>query len=117
MIQVAAWLRGTVRDIDTVARMGGDEFAIIQPLIKQPNSSTMLAERLLHLISQPFDIDGGVCSVGVSVGIALYPDCAATISDLLRNADTALYRAKAEGRGIYRVFDKSMDTRHDHPPF
>ncbi len=111
LIQVAARLRGTVRAIDTVARMGGDEFAIIQPLIEQPNSSTRLAERVLHLINQPFDIDGAHCSVGVSIGIALYPDHATTVSDLLRNADTALYRAKAEGRGVYRVFDKSMDMR------
>jgi len=110
LIQVAARLRGAVRDIDTVARMGGDEFAIIQPLIEQPNSSAKLAKRVLHLLNQPFDIDGARCSVGVSVGIALYPDHAATVSDLLRNADTALYRAKAEGRGVHRVFDKSMDT-------
>ncbi len=110
LIQVAARLRGAVRDIDTVARMGGDEFAIIQPLIEQPNSSAKLAKRVLHLLNQPFDIDGARCSVGVSVGIALYPDHAATVSDLLRNADTALYRAKAEGRGVYRVFDESMDA-------
>lgn len=111
LIQVAARLRGTVRDIDTVARMGGDEFAIIQPLIEQPDLSTKLAERVLHLVNQPFDIDGVQCSVGVPVGIAGYPDHAASVSDLLRNADTALYRAKADGRGVYCVFDKSMDTR------
>ena len=111
LVQVAARLRGAVRDVDTVARMGGDEFAIIQPLIEQPNSSAKLAERVLHLIKQPFTIDGAQCNVGVSVGIAHYPDHAANASDLLRNADTALYRAKADGRGIYCVFEKYMDVR------
>ncbi len=111
LIQVAARLRGAVRDIDTVARMGGDEFAIIQPLIDQPNSSSRLAERVLHLIRQPFDIDGTQCSVGVSIGIAQYPDHAANADDLLRHADIALYRAKADGRGVYCVFEQDMDAR------
>jgi len=91
--------------------MGGDEFAIIQPLIEHPHSSIRLAERVLHLIGQPFEIDGAQCSVGVSVGIAHYPEHAANASDLLRNADTALYRAKADGRGLYCVFDEAMDLR------
>jgi len=111
LVQVASRLRGAVRDIDTVARMGGDEFAVIQPLIEHPHSSSMLAERVLHLIGQPFDIDGALCSVGVSIGIAQYPDHAATADDLLRNADIALYRAKADGRGVYCVFEQDMDVR------
>ena len=110
LVQVASRLRSTVRDIDTVARMGGDEFAIIQPLIEHPNSSARLAERVLHLIRQPFEIDGAQCSVGVSIGIAHYPEHAATAGDLLRNADTALYRAKSDGRGTYCMFEPEMDA-------
>ncbi|GAC1337506.1 MAG: EAL domain-containing protein [Acetobacteraceae bacterium] len=111
LVQVADRLRTAVRDVDTVARMGGDEFAIIQPLIERPNSSARLAQRVLELIREPFYIDGSLCSVGVSIGISHYPDHATTASDLLRNADTALYRAKADGRGAYRIFEQDMDAR------
>ena len=111
LAELAERLRSAVRDIDTVARMGGDEFAIIQPLIEHQDASSLFAERLLHLIKEPFDIDGVPCSVGLSIGIAHYPDHAATADGLLRNADTALYRAKAEGRGVACVFEEQMDTR------
>ncbi len=111
LVQVAERLRSVTREVDTVARMGGDEFAIIQPLLEQPNSSLRLAERLLTLIKQPFIIDGAQCSIGLSIGIAHYPDHAECASDLSRNADTALYRAKAEGRGAARLFEKEMDER------
>ncbi|MBV8916230.1 MAG: diguanylate cyclase, partial [Acetobacteraceae bacterium] len=111
LVQVASRLRGAVREVDTVARMGGDEFAIIQPFLEHPNSSARLAERVLHLIREPFDIDGTQCSVGVSIGIAHYPQHAANAGDLLRNADTALYRAKADGRGLYCLFEEAMDLR------
>ncbi len=111
LVEVAARLRGAVREADTVARMGGDEFAIIQPFIEHATSSARLAERILKLIRQPFHIDGKLCSVGVSIGMSHYPDHAATVSDLLRNADMALYRAKAEGRGLYCAFEPSMDAR------
>ena len=111
LVQVAERLRGAARDIDIVARMGGDEFAIIQPLIDQPQASAKLAERLLHLIKQPFLIDGVLCTIGLSVGIAHYPEHASTASELLRNADTALYRAKGDGRGMYCVFEATMDAR------
>ena len=110
LVQVAARLRGAVRDIDTVARMGGDEFAVIQPLAEQPQSSAGLARRLLDLIARPFEIDGRHCLIGASVGIAFYPDQAMNAADLLRHADIALYRAKAEGRGTYIFFEPEMDA-------
>lgn len=110
LVEVAKRLRGTVRDIDTVARMGGDEFAIIQPLVENSGDAAALANRIVTLINKPFVIDGVQCSVGASAGIALYPDHAANVTDLLSNVDTALYRAKADGRGVFRMYDKYTDA-------
>jgi diguanylate cyclase (GGDEF)-like protein len=109
--QVAARLRDASRDIDTVARMGGDEFAIIQPLIDQPDASAKFAARIMHVVAQPYEIDGLQCRAGISIGIAHYPEDATSVAELLRHADTALYRAKADGRGLYRVFEPQMDAR------
>jgi len=111
LMQVATRLRSAVRAEDTVARMGGDEFAIIQPSIEQAHASGRLAERILDVVARPYVIEGAQCSVGVSIGIAHYPEHAGNADDLLRNADTALYRAKADGRGTFCVFVAEMDAR------
>ena len=115
---VAGRLRGAIRGLDTVARMGGDEFAIIQPLPDGDDSgnedggaAVRLAQRLRDQIAQPFEIDGQSYGIGVSVGIAVFPQHADSAAELLRNADLALYRAKAEGRGTWCVFDEQMDVR------
>jgi diguanylate cyclase (GGDEF)-like protein len=111
LVQVAGRLHGAVRESDTVARMGGDEFAIIQFLIDQQDAPIRLAERVLVLMAQPFVIDQTPFSIGASIGISCYPDHAANATDLLRNADTALRHAKSDGRGVYRVFDETMEAR------
>lgn len=111
LVEVAARLRKAVRDVDTVARTGGDEFAIIQPMIVNEGAAITLAKTLLQEIGKPFDIEGVRCRIGISIGIASYPGQAANASELLRNADTALYRAKADGRGLFCVFDETMDKR------
>ena len=111
LAEVAARLRLTVRDTDTVARMGGDEFAIIQPFVAQPTNAEQLAARMLDRISQPYEIDGAPTLVGVSIGIALYPEHGDNAELLLRNADTALYRAKADGRGAWRLFEPEMEAK------
>jgi diguanylate cyclase (GGDEF)-like protein len=110
LAEVSARLRSAVRDSDTVARMGGDEFAVVQPMAEQPYQAERLAARLLDLISRPYEIDGTPALIGVSVGIAIYPAHGMSAGTLLRNADTALYRAKADGRGVYRLFDESMEA-------
>ena len=107
---VAARLRENCRECDTTARIGGDEFAIIQPLGSQPSAATALVRRLLHAIRQLFDIDGWPSMVGVSIGIAVYPAGGETPEVPLRNADTALYQAKESGRNAHRVFEPSMDV-------
>ena len=110
LAEVSTRLLASVRDCDTVARMGGDEFAIVQPLTDGPYEAEALAARLLEIISRPYDIDGSSAVIGVSVGIALYPAHGANAGILLRNADTALYRSKADGRGVSRMFDESMEA-------
>ena len=110
LADVSSRLLAVVRDTDTVARMGGDEFAIVQPLIDDPSEATNLAVRLLDAISQPYQIDGAPALIGVSIGIAVYPGHGANGGRLLRNADAALYQAKADGRGVYRLFDETMEA-------
>ena len=109
---VAARLRDSVRASDTLARLGGDEFAIIQVLEGSPSAATKLARRLLNTISAPFELAGHSVVVGMSIGVALHPGHGDTPDRLLRNADTALYRAKDSGRNTFRVFDPAMDIRH-----
>lgn len=110
---VAARIRDSVRASDTVARVGGDEFAIVQTLEGQPVSATSLAERLIKRISVPYEIGPHRLTVGVSIGVAIYPAGGGVTPDvLLRHADIALYRAKAAGRNTSRVFHPEMDQAH-----
>jgi diguanylate cyclase (GGDEF)-like protein/PAS domain S-box-containing protein len=108
--QVAERLHPCLREGDAVARMGGDEFAIIQGSLTEPTEITALAARLIETINAPFDLDGHHVVVGASIGIAVAPTDAADADQLLKNADMALYRAKAEGRGTYRFFEPKMDA-------
>ncbi len=108
---VAKRLRGCVREIDTIARMGGDEFAIVQALSQQPRDATTLAQRIGEAIKAPFDLKDHQVVVDTSIGIAVAPDDGTDPDQLLKNADLALYRAKKDGRGIYRFFEPEMDAR------
>lgn len=109
--QVAQKLRRSVREQDTVARLGGDEFAILQVSENQPRDSTALAKRINEVLKGTFDIDGHKVTVDTSIGIALAPADGFDAATLLRCADMALYRAKAEGRGTWRFFEAQMDLR------
>jgi diguanylate cyclase (GGDEF)-like protein len=100
-----------LREGDTIARLGGDEFAVLQASKRGPNDATALAERLIKAVEMPFDLDGNQVVIGVSVGIAEAPVDAAHPDQLLKCADMALYRAKADGRGTYRFFEPEMDAR------
>jgi diguanylate cyclase (GGDEF)-like protein/PAS domain S-box-containing protein len=108
---VASRLRDSVRECDLVARLGGDEFAILQIGACQPTEATALASRLIESISVPYELMSHQVAVGVSVGIALAPDDGLDPHALLRSADMALYRAKADGRNVYRFFEAEMDAR------
>ncbi len=108
---VADRLRGLVRETDIIARMGGDEFVIVQAPIADPADATSLAQRIIHLLGEPFDIDGQQVLIGVSIGIAVGPGDGLTSDKLLQNADLALYRAKGDGRGTFRFFEPVMDLQ------
>jgi len=108
---VADRLRGLVRETDTIARMGGDEFVIVQAPIPEPADATSLAQRVIKLISEPYDIDGQQAIIGASIGIAVGPGDGLSSDKLLRNADLALYRAKGDGRGTFRFFEPAMDQQ------
>jgi len=108
---VAERLQRLIRDCDTVARMGGDEFAIVQVGIAQPADATSLAQRVIAAVSEPYDIDGHQVVVGTSVGIAVNITDGSAPDLLLRNADLALYRAKSGGRGTFRFFEPEMDAQ------
>ncbi len=108
---VAGRLRQCIRDADMVARLGGDEFAIVQAGASQPTDATSLASRLIEVIGAPYEIGGRQVAIELSIGIALAPNDGRDPEQLLKNADLALYRAKSDGRGLYRFFEPEMDAR------
>ena len=108
---VAQRLLSETREADMVVRLGGDEFAIIQSAAVQPTESKVLAERLVTVLSEPFQLGDHGVSIGGSVGIAVTTDGLTNAETLLKSADLALYRAKADGRGTYRFFEAEMDAR------
>jgi diguanylate cyclase (GGDEF)-like protein/PAS domain S-box-containing protein len=108
---VSERLRSVVRESDTIARMGGDEFAIVQTAIAQPADATALAYRIIDSVGAPYVIEGHQVVIGTSVGIAVGPSDGTSPDQLMRNADLALYRAKGDGRGTYRFFEHEMDAQ------
>ena len=107
---VADRLRQCVRNADIVARLGGDEFAIMQAGAFQPADATSLASRLIAAVGAPYELGDRHVTIGLSIGIALVPDDGRDPDQLLKKADMALYRAKSEGRGLYRFFELEMDV-------
>ncbi len=107
--EVTRRLHQQVRESDMIARLGGDEFAIVLSM-HQPSDAKMLAERLIAAIGAPYELDGHQVIIGTSVGIALLPDDGNDTDALLKNADLALYRAKADGRGRYSFFAPEMNA-------
>ncbi len=114
LVEVGRRLSTCLRDSDTLARLGGDEFAIVQCFHDQPRAAAELAGQVIDLLSGMFDIAGQSVGLGASVGIALYPSDADAPEVLMRNADLALYRAKHDGRGVFRFFEPDMDRRQQH---
>ena len=108
---VAARLTKAVQSTDFIARIGGDEFAVVQANVARPEQCSQLAASIVELVSQPYDIDGRHIVIGASIGIAIAPSDGANPDTLLKNADMALYLAKEDGRGTHRFFEREMDKR------
>ena len=104
-------LQGIVRESDTVAHMGGDEFTIILSELHDGINADHVAQKIITSLSEPFLLDGEQRSVGASVGIAISPDDGDSLEQLVRNADTALDQAKGDGKNCYRFFTPEMDAR------
>jgi diguanylate cyclase (GGDEF)-like protein/PAS domain S-box-containing protein len=111
LLQVAAArMRACVREADIVARLGGDEFAIVQVEFERPHDAISLATRLIDAMSAPYQLDGHQVVAGASIGIAIAPGDGTAPDQLVKNADLALYRCKADGGNVYRFFEAQMDA-------
>lgn len=95
---------------DSFARIGGDEFLLIIPSLSHFENATVIVERMLNSFKEPFFIDGNELHITTSIGIALYPDDGETIEALLKNSDTAMYRAKEQGKNNYQFYSPSMNA-------
>jgi diguanylate cyclase (GGDEF)-like protein len=109
--QVANRMRGLVRATDTLARIGGDEFAVVMPQLQTLDVAVATAERLRESIRNPYMLPQGNACIGVSIGVSCYPIHANSLDQLMDLADLALYRAKAAGRDMFCVFNKELDAR------
>jgi diguanylate cyclase (GGDEF)-like protein len=108
---VAGRLQNSVRDLDALARLGGDEFGIIQAAVEQPSDVAYLAARIQEAFKEQYDIAGHRLFVEASIGIAMSPDDGVEAEQLLKNADMAMYQAKANGPGTFCFFEREMDAR------
>ena len=107
---VADRLRSTVRESDTVARFGGDEFAVLAAELQEPTGAGVLAMKLVAALQEPFVIEGNVIHTGTSIGIAIFDIDSPVVETLLAHADLAMYRAKSVGGGGFKFFTDAMDA-------
>ena len=109
LIEVARLLNNCIREGDTVARLGGDEFLIILDSVREAIDSEPIAEHILELLNKPFVFENNEFFVGASIGIAIYPNDGEAPQLLLRNADTAMYQAKEQGRNDFHYFTQELN--------
>ena len=105
---VAKRLEGIIRKEDTLARLSGDEFTVIMEELTQPEDASLLAEKILKVLEEPMHIDDYILYVSGSIGISLYPQDATDAQSLLKYADTAMYKAKEEGRNNFQFYSSEM---------
>ena len=108
---VAARLQAIVRASDTVARMGGDDFTILLPNLEDPENASRVAQKIVQKISEVYQVEGNDIYITASVGITIFPNDGQTVDKLLKNADTAMYHAKSNGRNVFKFYSQEMNVR------
>lgn len=111
LVEAARRLRSVVREEDTVARLGGDEFTVILHNMDQELDASVVADKIVQVLAEPFSIDGTDVHVGGSIGVTVYPRDGETADDLLKNSDAAMYRAKERGRNCYHFYTPEIQER------
>ncbi|MBU5637113.1 EAL domain-containing protein [Geomonas sp. Red69] len=110
LMEVASRLKGSLRAEDVVARFGGDEFVVVQPRIRSQVEPAHLAEKILKTVAAPYFLDNNTVYTSPSIGISVFPSDGMTVAELFKNADAAMYHAKAAGRNTYQMFTSEMHT-------
>ena len=108
---VAERLQKIVRASDTVARMGGDEFTVLLPNLEDPDNVSPVAQKILKNISEVYRVEGNEIYITASVGITIFPNDGQTVDELLKNADTAMYHAKNNGRNVFQFYSQEMNVK------
>jgi diguanylate cyclase (GGDEF)-like protein/PAS domain S-box-containing protein len=108
---VAARVQSCVRESDTVARLGGDEFTVLLPHLPQGEDAALVAQKIIDAVRYPFQIEGREFYMTTSIGISLYPDDGVDAETLIKNADTAMYQAKEQGRDNYQLFNAFINAK------
>lgn len=109
LIEASERLKTGLHSVDRVSRQGGDEFTVLIDGIRHAEDAEKVAQKIIHLLSQPFAIEGHELRIGCSIGIAMYPDDGEDAITLMKNADTAMYRAKEAGKNGYRFYLADMN--------
>jgi len=110
--QVANRLRSCLREGDTVARLGGDEFIVLLPNINSDDIARLVAKKLVDAIKQPFFVDGNELFLTGSIGISMFPENGETADLLIKNADTAMYYTKEQGKNSFNCYNRDMSIKH-----
>ena len=111
--EVSSTLNRSIRSDDTVARLGGDEFAIIINHLKRPDDAAIVAKHIITKLGKCYKIDGNDVYTNASIGIAVYPDAGETAVELVKNADTAMYSAKRNGKNQFRYYSPQLNIKNE----
>jgi len=118
LVEVAQRITASIREVDTVSRQGGDEFALLLNDMESYGQCELAVERILHALAQPYLIDDYAHNITASIGVTLFPDDNEDIDTLIRHADNAMYQAKQSGKHRYHFFDRKQDQqliqKHHH---